>query len=431
MGNIIRTTTNFIFRPRRTIALASHTGDPEPNLMAESSAQLVLDQKIEAATTELGNVPGSSASTSLTPHSNKIEAGCENKQGDVVTDVGGDFIKDVHGYVTYCEKQIRLPRFVVLKAKYNRKYLRLTKNDDGALPAGFIKFDAREAVSPQAKFELEMAKSGHGLVHIRCCHNNKYLVRPGTQRWIVAAAHKPEENKSKISCTLFEPEPVNNSGGLEFRFRHIQLGMYACLWRAEIPFYGGLYGGSRVPDQDECDVYTVIDWESLGDYFEKKMKQAVVLPRFVALKGMYNDKYLILRNNHPRLPAGFMKFDGEEVASPLAKFEVEMAKSGNGLIHIRCCYNNKYLVREGHNENWIVAAADKPMEDENEISCTLFEPEPYDENGGLEFRFYHIQLGMYACLWRAEIPFYGGLYAGSSTPDKDACDVYTVVDLNC
>ncbi|KAK9950695.1 hypothetical protein M0R45_006170 [Rubus argutus] len=397
--------------------------------MAGNSTRLVLDQKIEAATSELGNVLGSCASTSSTPNSEKIEAGCEEKQGDLVTDVGGDFIEVVEGYVTYCKKKIRLPRFVVLKAKYDRKYLRLTEND-GALPAGFIKFDGREAMSPQAKFELEMAKSGHGLVHIRCCCNNKYLVRSGTQRWIVAAADKPEENTSKISCTLFELEPVHKSGALEFRFCHMQLGMYACLWRAKIPFYGGLYAGSSAPDQDECDVYTMLDWDSLGSYSEKKSK-AVVLPRFVALKAMYNNKYLSLTKNDPALPTGFMKFDGDEVASPLVKFEVEMAKIGNGLVNIRSCYNNKYLMKQGYDKNWIVAAADKPEENANEISCTLFEPEPYDENGGPEFRFHHVELGMYACLWRAKIPFYGGLYGGSNVPDKDACDVYTVVDLNC
>ncbi|KAK9950632.1 hypothetical protein M0R45_006112 [Rubus argutus] len=316
----------------------------------------------------------------------------KNVHGDVIRVVGGDFIQVIGSDYT----RIRLPSVVALKAKYDGKYLSIAKYHP-RLPAGFLKFEGREVASLETKFELVKAKT----------------------------ADKPEENKNKISCTLFEPEPVNKSGGLEFRFRHIQLGMYACLWRAEFPFYGGLYEGSKTPDKYECDVYEVIAWESL----EMKMKQAVVLPRFVALKSIYNDKYLILSTNHPRLPAGFLKFDGEEAASPLAKFEVVKAKSGNGLVHIRSCYNNKYLVREAYNKNWIVAAADKPEEDEYKFSCTLFEPEPYDENGGLEFRFRHVQLGMYACLWRAAIPFYGGLYGGSNSADQDACDVYTVVTL--
>ena len=164
----------------------------------------------------------------------------------------------------------------------------------------------------------------------------------------------------------------------------------------------------------------------------KKMNKAktVVLPRFMALKAIYNKKYLSLTKNDPALPTGFIKFDENEPMSPQAKFEVEMAKSGNGLVHIRSCYNNKYLVRQAYDKHWIVAAADKPEEDEYKFSCTLFEPEPYDESGGVEFRFRHVQLGMYACLWRTHVPFYGGLYCGSNAPDKHACDVYKVVDLN-
>jgi hypothetical protein len=174
------------------------------------------------------------------------------------------------------------------------------------------------------------------------------------------------------------------------------------------------------------------------------MNKAVVLPKFVALKGMNNNKYLSLTTkNEPRLPSGFLLLDGEEVASPLAKFELEMAKSDNRLVHIRCCDNNKYLVRENttisaccrchNNKYWIVAVADKPEEDESKFSCTLFEPEPYNESGGVEFRFRHIQLGMqmYACMQtRSHSPVHRGLYGGSNAPDKDACDVYTVVDLN-
>ncbi|KAK9950587.1 hypothetical protein M0R45_006071 [Rubus argutus] len=98
----------------------------------------------------------------------------------------------------------------------------------------------------------------------------------------------------------------------------------------------------------------------------------------------------------------------ERKLETLVKFEVEKAKIGNRWVHIRCCYNKKYLVRENTpigtccyiNKHWIVAAADKPEEDKYKISCTLFEPEPYDGSGGLEFRFRHVQLGSYACLWR-------------------------------
>ncbi|KAK9950692.1 hypothetical protein M0R45_006167 [Rubus argutus] len=65
------------------------------------------------------------------------------------------------------------------------------------------------------------------------------------------------------------------------------------------------------------------------------MDRAKVLPRFVALKLMCDTKYLSITENDPRLPAWFLKCNGEEVVSPLAKFEVVMANNENVLVHIQ------------------------------------------------------------------------------------------------
>lgn len=172
------------------------------------------------------------------------------------------------------------------------------------------------------------------------------------------------------------------------------------------------------------------------------------LPKFVALKGMKNNQYLSLTTkNDPYIPAGFLQFEGEnKVASPMTKFEMERTNSENGYVHIRCCGNNKYLVRGNTTCTWcnnnntnicsgcgnkpylIVAGAEKPEDDEEKISSTLFMPEPYDQSGELKFRFCHVNLGMrrYACMHM----FSGGLYGGSNEPDKDACDVYIVANLD-
>ncbi|CAL8119841.1 unnamed protein product [Prunus armeniaca] len=66
------------------------------------------------------------------------------------------------------------------------------------------------------------------------------------------------------------------------------------------------------------------------------------LPRFVVVTSNTNGKYL--RYIDDDVPAGYLKFSGQEAGSQYAKFEVERAKSsGNeGLVHIKCCYNNKY-----------------------------------------------------------------------------------------
>ncbi|KAK4254442.1 hypothetical protein QN277_009826 [Acacia crassicarpa] len=150
------------------------------------------------------------------------------------------------------------------------------------------------------------------------------------------------------------------------------------------------------------------------------------LPRFVVLKSNYNNKYLRYIQEDVQVH-GFLQFSGEEVVSPYAKFEVEMAKSGHGLVHIRCCYNNKYWVRWSQNHWWIVAGADEPEEDQSKWSCTLFKPIHIDADAKT-VRFLHVQLGHYACLWRIGAPFDSCLFVGSENPDKDSCDVCTIID---
>ncbi|MBA0855334.1 hypothetical protein Goshw_012139, partial [Gossypium schwendimanii] len=70
--------------------------------------------------------------------------------------------------------------------------------------------------------------------------------------------------------------------------------------------------------------------------------------------------------------------------SPYAKFEVVEACSKDGMVHIRSCKSNKYLERTenssitGGSAYWIIATADKPVEDESKVSCTLFKLIPVD-----------------------------------------------------
>ncbi|KAA8521725.1 hypothetical protein F0562_012398 [Nyssa sinensis] len=150
----------------------------------------------------------------------------------------------------------------------------------------------------------------------------------------------------------------------------------------------------------------------------------MALPRFVVLKSDYNNKYLHYVKEDVQMH-GFLQFSGDEVVSPYVKYEVEMAKSGRGLVNIRCCYNNKYWVRWSENHYWIVAEADEPEEDISKWSCTLFEPIYVDAT---RIRFRHVQLGHYACLWRTGDVYDSCLFAGSNAPDRDQCDVCTIID---
>uniref|UniRef100_A0A5B6Z2I7 Agglutinin domain-containing protein n=1 Tax=Davidia involucrata TaxID=16924 RepID=A0A5B6Z2I7_DAVIN len=240
-----------------------------------------------------------------------------------------------------------LPRFVVLKSKYNDKYLSYIKED--VQVHGFLRFSGEEVVSPYAKYEVEPAKSGNGLVHIRCCYNNKYWVRWSQNHWwIVAGADEPEEDQSKWSCTLFKPVYVDAT---TVRFRHVQLGHYACLWRTGDAFDSCSFAGSEAPDKDQCDVCTFIDWESL-----------LILPKHVAFKGD-NGKYLAARwtENHP-----YLQFDSSDIGDPTVGNEIFI--TGDGSVRIKSDYFGKFWRRS---PNWIWADSEDTSSNNSD---TLFSP---------------------------------------------------------
>ena len=70
-----------------------------------------------------------------------------------------------------------------------------------------------------------------------------------------------------------------------------------------------------------------------------------------------------------------LRLNGEGVASPFSRFYIEPSREHAGLVHIRCCYDNKYWVAEPHQNHggWaIVGAADEAEEDMSKPTCTLF-----------------------------------------------------------
>ncbi|KAM1157379.1 hypothetical protein ACFX1X_028302 [Malus domestica] len=267
-----------------------------------------------------------------------------------------------------------LPRFVVVKSNHNRKFLRYIKDDgEENAPAGFLKFSEEEAGSHYAKYEVETAKNGgnKGLVHIRCCYNNKYWVSvTGTHRFdnevlIVAGADEPEEDKSKPSCTLFEPvyvDPVdkdhdnnndnnnnnnnnnknnNNCDDIDsqvVQFRHVHLGCYATLHSSSDALV--LYGGSTAADDpnnaESHDVCTVVNWESL-----------VILPKHVVFKGddgnyltanMVDDKDMHNRGDEEDGP--YLQFDGHDACDPIAANEI--FRNPDGTLQIKNSFFGRY-----------------------------------------------------------------------------------------
>ncbi|KAF5942643.1 hypothetical protein HYC85_020285 [Camellia sinensis] len=255
-----------------------------------------------------------------------------------------------------------LPRFVVLKSKYNNKYLRYI-NEEVQQVHGFVQFSGEEVVSPYVKFQVEWAKSGRKnghLVHIRCCYSNKYLVikwSPNNQGWIVAGADEPNEDQSIWSCTLFEPIYVQGTDGV--RFRHVQLGRYVCLWRDPPPWYACLFSKSANIDKDGCDVYTIINWESL-----------LILPKHVAFKGD-NGKYLSAHmiERHP-----YLQFASSDIGDERVGNEVFTTSSGS--IRIKSDFFGKFWRRS---PNWIWPDSDDTTTASNN-SDTLFWPVKVDDN---------------------------------------------------
>jgi hypothetical protein len=66
---------------------------------------------------------------------------------------------------------------------------------------------AAVVTNPHTRFFIESSKEHDGMVHVRCCYNNKYWVAEGEDaggRTTFGTTHEPEEDLSNRSCTLFK-----------------------------------------------------------------------------------------------------------------------------------------------------------------------------------------------------------------------------------
>ncbi|XP_052181206.1 uncharacterized protein LOC127794271 [Diospyros lotus] len=258
---------------------------------------------------------------------------------------------------------MELPRFVVLKSEMNGKYLCYCKKNGGQENSGLFQFSGKNVVSPYVKFEVELANSSnekHPLVHIKCCYNKYWVIKLfDDQQLIVAGASKPEENKSKSSCTLFEPVYVDDMPNPKrVRFFHVQLKKYVCLWgNAPSNYDSCLKVGSATPEKDKSDVCTIMDWQSL-----------LILPKHIALKGD-NDLYLSARwiEGHP-----YLQFACSDIGD--ATVGNKVSTNGDGSISIWSNTHQKFWRRS---PNWIWADSNAPSSDDLD---TLFHAVKVDDN---------------------------------------------------
>ncbi|XP_076885486.1 uncharacterized protein LOC143535027 [Bidens hawaiensis] len=104
------------------------------------------------------------------------------------------------------------------------------------------------------------------------------------------------------------------------------------------------------------------------------------LPSFFVMRETSQGAFLCAQEKPPsNRPPGFLRFDEPEILSPRVKFAMERSAVDPTLVHIRCCYTNKYwLVHWMQGFFWVGASADKPEEG------TLFQ---VSRSGTQGFRF--------------------------------------------
>lgn len=124
-----------------------------------------------------------------------------------------------------------------------------------------------------------------------------------------------------------------------------------------------------------------------------------LLPPTIALKSTKFNKYMNYSSDSDSEQHGFLKVNGANVFSSLAKFEVFAANTGTGLVHIRCRHNKKFLRRRKEDDVYLSPEADEPEEDKSKWSCTLFEPQAAEDGNPDKVRLKHVHANQYARAW--------------------------------
>ncbi|KAL6136719.1 hypothetical protein ACLB2K_062014 [Fragaria x ananassa] len=124
------------------------------------------------------------------------------------------------------------------------------------------------------------------------------------------------------------------------------------------------------------------------------------LPSIFALSSPWFDNYYLKYSNDSDSEAlGFLKFNGTDALSSLAKFEVVKASTGTGLVHIRCSHNRKFLRTRIKGDPNLSPEADEPEEDQSKWSCTLFEAQAAEDGNPDKIHLFHVGEKQYAVAW--------------------------------
>ncbi|KAL5726961.1 hypothetical protein ACHQM5_000202 [Ranunculus cassubicifolius] len=223
-----------------------------------------------------------------------------------------------------------LPKHVIIQSSQtDNRYLHLSKGNP-ILPNA-LQFVGDYSFDLDTRFEVEQAKTGTGLIHIRCLKNNKYWANYGTaNNWVAAMADKPEENQSNKHCTLFEP--ISDDNGV-LKLRHVQTGLFATYYHGSENEFAllSLKSGN---DHPGADVFTFIDWESI-----------VVLPDRIRITSSTNGNQLKALGGD-----GFMDFNFKADNSKL--FDYDVYPSRDGGIRLKSAHYGNYWT-DMDNSSWV------------------------------------------------------------------------------
>jgi len=105
------------------------------------------------------------------------------------------------------------------------------------------------------KHEVQMAKSGGGVIHIRCCDTGKYwnFGLSGSANYIVAEANQPGEDIATRACTLIKPSQYTKDGVTVVNLEVMYLGNW---------FSIGADGEGYLTDSGGED-FTISNWDLL------------------------------------------------------------------------------------------------------------------------------------------------------------------------
>lgn len=221
-----------------------------------------------------------------------------------------------------------LPRYVLIKF-YDMKVTVFGYDEEYEGVRGSVILDGGGMYSPAAKIEVEPAESNSKYVHLRFCHNNKYLARRDSKDgFVVADSDKPEEDTSKPSCTLFEPVEADGDGNMHLI--HVQTG-----WHAQYNGLARMCVVQFVPDDQGWDKFGFVDADSI-----------VKLPEHVAFKGD-NGKYL---QAHWQDDLPYLQFSSDDPYDLASGFRVELRP--DGFVRIKSDYFGKFWRLS---PNWIWA----------------------------------------------------------------------------